>query len=271
MHAHPLVTCLAAHLVLAAAFGLAARQAAAAPEKMLLDFDSGFDFAKVAASDAKVSEAKRDGGSALALATGHAQDWPGVTLKAPGGAWDLRAYEFIALDVRNTGASAVTVHCRVDNDGADGVTNCNTDAVPLKPGETGVLKVTFRRRPRGLEGVKLFGMRGYPVDQGGQGTIDPSKIVGLVIFVARPSEDHAFEVDSIRAGGAFVAPAEPPMTAEKFFPFIDTFGQYVHREWPGKTHSLDELRQAAEAEEADLAARPGPGYWTCLPVVARFR
>ncbi len=247
--------------VLAVAIGWAAGETALAAEKMLLDFDKDFDFAKVQASDAKVSAAKRDAGAALAVATGHAQDWPGVTLKAPGGSWDLSAYEFLALDVRNTGSSAVTVHCRVDNEGADGAKNCNTESIALKPGEAGTLKVTFKRAPPALEGVKLFGMRGYPVGQGGQGTIDPSKVIGLVIFVARPGEDHTFEVDSIRAGGTFAAPREPALTAGTFFPFIDTFGQYVHREWPGKTHSLEELAKAREAEEADMAARPGPANW----------
>ena len=43
-----------------------------------------------------------------------------------------------------------------------------------------------------------------------------------------------------------------------FFPFIDRYGQFRHREWPGKVHSDDDLRRVREAEACDLAAHPGP-------------
>ena len=39
---------------------------------------------------------------------------------------------------------------------------------------------------------------------------------------------------------------------------IDRFGQYMHKDWPGKTHSEDELAEQREREAADLAAHPGP-------------
>jgi hypothetical protein len=48
---------------------------------------------------------------------------------------------------------------------------------------------------------------------------------------------------------------------EKFFPFIDEFGQYIHRDWPGKTHSPDDLAAARNEEEKDLAENPGPPNW----------
>jgi hypothetical protein len=47
----------------------------------------------------------------------------------------------------------------------------------------------------------------------------------------------------------------------RFFPFIDTFGQYIHADWPGKTHQLSDLQRARAAEEADLASHPGPSDW----------
>jgi len=56
-----------------------------------------------------------------------------------------------------------------------------------------------------------------------------------------------------------------------FFPFIDEFGQYIHKDWPGKTHSVAELIAHSAAEEKDLAANPGPdqrnlyGGWTAGP------
>ncbi len=61
------------------------------------------------------------------------------------------------------------------------------------------------------------------------------------------------------------------MKTEEFLPCFDKFGQFKWREWPGKTHSDEELKAGMAAEEADLAAHPGPadrnkfGGWTKGP------
>ncbi len=231
-------------------------------ENVLFDFEKGFAFSKVAARDATVSAAKANGGMALRLETGHKDAWPGINLPAPKGKWDLAAFEYVALDVRNVGRNKATLCCRVDNSGADGRRNCNTDKISLEPGESGVLKVVFRRKPTWASDIKLFGMRGYPKAFGAnEPAIDPSRVINLVLFVARPKQDHAFEVDNIRAGGTYVPPKEIGMTAKSFFPFIDAFGQYIHKEWPGKTHSVEDLHTRREAEAKGLAARPGPPRW----------
>lgn len=252
--------CLPVLAALVAVVAFSATPASAA-DRVLFDFENAFDASKVPVTNGTVAPAKRDGGTALAVTTGHKEPWPGVALAAPGGTWDLTAFEYIAVDVRNTGTSAVTVNCRVDNTGANGTENCCTDSVALKPGETGMIRVAFHRRPKGPEGIKLFGMRGYPVPQDSKGSIDPAKVTQLVIFVGRPTEDHTFEIDNVRAAGTYVAPKDSLIEPAKFFPLIDTFGQYIHREWPGKTHAVTDLADARAVEEANLKAKPGPKSW----------
>ena len=235
---------------------------APAAETVLFDFDKGFRFDKVAARDTRVSKADAGGGAALRLDTGHRDPWPGIDLPAPKGTWDLSAFELVALDVRNVGTNAATICCRVDNRGADGRRNCCTGHLTLEPGARGVLTVPFRRKPTWATDIKLFGMRGYPRAFGAtEPSIDPRRVVNLVLFCARPKHDHAFEVDNIRAGGAYEPPKEQAMTAKSFFPFIDTFGQYIHKDWPGKTTSVDDLRRRREEEAKELAAKPGPANW----------
>ncbi len=51
------------------------------------------------------------------------------------------------------------------------------------------------------------------------------------------------------------------LNADKFIPFIDQFGQFIHSDWPGKTHSLEEMQQRKQAEEKQLAENPGPDNW----------
>jgi len=230
-------------------------------DEALFDFAPGFDVSKIVTIDAKASLSKSASGAALAVTTGHKEQWPGVTLKAPKGTWDLSKFEFLEMAVKNTGSAPVTVNCRADNEGADGSRNCCTDRVTVKPGESATLRVQLVRKPAGPAEVKLFGMRGYPVPMDGPNMIDPAKVTQLVIFVAKPGADHAFEVGAIRAGGKYAGPKDLPVTAEKFFPFIDQFGQYIHRDWPGKTHAATDLDDQLKEEAAALRGRPGPKNW----------
>jgi hypothetical protein len=233
----------------------------AGADEVLFDFGQGFDVSKVVTSDAKVSVSKVAGGAALAITTGHKEKWPGVTLKAPKGTWDLSKAEFLEVTVRNTSAGPTTVNCRVDNEGANGTLNCCTDRVNVKPGESVTLRVQLVRKPAGPAGVKLFGMRGYPVPMDASNGIDPAKVTQVLLFLAHPVYDCTFEVGAIRAGGKYVGSKDIPVTAEKFFPFIDQFGQYIHRDWPGKTRAVTDLDEQKKEEAAALKARPGPKNW----------
>jgi hypothetical protein len=230
-----------------------------AADQVLFDFGRDFDLSKVATSDAKV--AKAPSGPALRVVTGHQQSWPGATLPAPGGRVDLSAFGHVALEVKNVGEAKVTVHCRVDNPGADGAKNCVTGTLTLEPGQSGTLKVPLKRSAESkLEG-KLFGMRGYPHAPGTQDAVDPKNIAQLLVFVSKPTVDHAFEISRIRASGTYTPPTAWVTDADPFFPFIDTFGQYKHKDWPGKVHSLAELQQRRDAEAKELTANPGPKDW----------
>ena len=234
---------------------------ACAGELMLFDFEKGFDAAETVRRDLKLSTVAEEGNTRLRLETGHKEEWPGIDLPASKGTWDLSAFEFVALDVRNVGTNEATLCLRVDNEGADGRRNCNTGSLTLKPGESGVLKVEFNRKPKMAADIKLFGMRGYPKPFGyREPAIDPSRVINLVVFVGRPKADHAFEVDNIRAGGVY-EPPEVAATAANFFPFIDTFGQYIHKDWPGKTKSVEDLHRRRDEEAKALAAKPGPKGW----------
>jgi hypothetical protein len=226
---------------------------------ILFDFDKDFDFAAVKGTDVKVSESKGPGGSALRLETGRKEPWPGINLPAPKGHWDLSEYKFLAIEVKNVGGNNVEVCCRVDNPGADGTKNCVTGSVQVAPGKAETLIIELPRKP-GKAKLGLFGMRGYP-GGGADRSIDPTNVVNLVIFVPNPTEDHVFEIDNIRTQGKYEPQPSVMDDPNKFFPFIDEFGQYIHKDWPGKTHSLKELTERRSAEAKELAAKPAPPGW----------
>lgn len=241
--------------------GLLLAGSACAADLVLFDFDQNFNIARLTAHDATLSEVKSAAGRALHVVTHHQQPWPGVTLPAPGGSWDLSPFAQVAVRIKNVGTKRFSISCRVDNPGADGVKNCVTSSLRLEPGQADTLRVPLKRGADSKLGGKLFGMRGYPVAVGGPGTVDPKKVTELLIFIAKPTMDHTFEVEDIRATGEYTAPTASVADAEPFFPFIDTFGQYKHRDWPGKTKSLADLAAKRAAEAQELAAQLGPKDW----------
>ncbi len=214
----------------------------------LFDFGSTFDTSSVQTSDARVSLAES---STLKIQTGHEAPWPGITLKSPDGKWDLSTYETISFEVANRGNEPVTVNCRVDNPGADGTNHCVNGNVTVAPGASDTLTVRVFPVPWKLDApLELVGMRAAPTHSG---KLDPSNVTQLVLFVNHPKQDHTFEIGAIRASGHIQI-----LDASTFLPFIDEFGQYIHKDWPGKTHSIKELTTYRKAEEQDIEAHPEP-------------
>jgi len=194
---------------------------------------------------------------------GHTAERPGVTFHSPGGRWDLTGRAELETTVKNLSERAVTVHLAIDNPGSKRAErqNCCIESVAIPAGEEAAVRLKIRARVPAALQEKLRGMRGTPggFASGGRGTVDPADVAGISVYVYRPSADCVLEVSSIVAGGS---PAFPlPQRVDDLFPMIDRFGQYMHKDWPGKTHSDYDLKKAIEAERADLAAHAGPKGW----------
>lgn len=231
---------------------------------VLFDFEQGPDLAKIEQRSVTASYETVGEGRALRIASTTKDQWPGLTLTAPKGKWDASAFTTIEMDVTNLGENALSVALRADNPGADGVKNCVTGHLDLKAGESGTLRQELTRKPAAVAPIEFFGMRGNPFGSGNNPrTVDAANLTALLVFVPKPKEDHLFRVDNIRLAGEYTAPVVETgeWTKETFLPFIDTFGQYIHRDWPGKTHSLEELHARRDAEAAELAAGPVPPSW----------
>jgi hypothetical protein len=237
------------------------------PETALVRFDGAFDIDAIPKRDVTVA---RGDGDTLNIRSGHAKTWPGIDLRPKNGHWDLSKHRYLALDVRNRGSNAVTVCCRVDNPAVKGKLVSNQGSIEIAPGRSDILLVDFKRHPEAPD-IEIIGMRAGPFGIPHKSTtIDPGNVVQLVVFVPRPKAEHHFTIGNVRAGGIYVPPAAPT-DPEKLFPFIDELGQYIHKDWPGKTRSAEEMRTSGQREEAGLARYPGPadrnryGGWTAGP------
>ena len=101
---------------------------------------------------------------------------------------------------------------------------------------------------------------------GGFGSIDAKDVRQVAVYINKPTLPHVWSVKRIVAldGKGVAARPIPPwakMKKDEFFPFIDKYGQFKHRDWPDKVHSDADFARQRAKEEKDLAAHPGPKGW----------
>jgi hypothetical protein len=256
---------------------------AARADENVLAFDRTFDLSKVTlVGEANVALATEDerapgrpGGTVLRVHTNRWGGVAGVELPAPGGKWVLSKWNCLYADVKNVGDHQLKLRCRVDNPGKEHgfIQNLlpagifvNGD-ICLEPGQNGTIVVELRRHKPDWIPFELTGMVCKPWGQAASsdpntpGAIDPANVVDICIYVRKSVADQAFEVSSLRAGGAYKEPDAILKDPAKFFPFIDEFGQYIHRDWPGKIHAAGDLAKTKDAEAKDLADHPAPENW----------
>jgi len=216
------------------------------------DFARALGAATITATDARIAWST---GPAVALRveTGRKERWPGVTLEPAAEPWNLAQHEHVAVAVKNLGAQPLTIECRLDSPAGEGSPKRVNARTTLDPQAARTIMVRLYPTPFQLtEPIELIGMRRAPAEKP---VIDPSAVNRLLIYTVQPESNHVFEITSIQPGGRIRT-----IRNEEFFPFIDEFGQFIHKDWPGKTHSLAELRQHTQAEERDIAAHSPSGW-----------
>ncbi len=230
---------------------------AAEPQQVLADYQTHCPVSAIETRDATIELAPDK--PVLQVQFGHKQAWPGITFKASQGAWDLSAYGQVVVEVTNLGTQPGSFGVRVDTPETQGKNVALQQSVTLAPQETQEVRVRMRPKLPPQLADKLFGMRGFPGGWQEKGGTDPARITQITVFTGKPTVDHRLQLGPVRACGA--RPAAAPDDPAKLFPMIDTFGQYMHADWPGKTHSPEDLVQHRQREAADLAAHAGASEW----------
>ena len=124
--------------------------------------------------------------------------------------------------------------------------------------------------------LAIVGMKNTPFDMlyespGAKGVIGNAmpvgtRLTGISFTLRDPVKSWNYGIRRIVAvPGEPVWPRFPEWanySKDRFFPFIDKYGQFKFKDWPGKIHSDDDLKKARTAEAKDLAAHPGPADWS---------
>jgi hypothetical protein len=230
----------------------------------IIDFEDGFDLKLVNASDASFELIEKDDNHFLKVYTGFEIRSPGVTLlEDKNNPWKLDGYAQVEADVTNTGEEFMKVQLFVGNDPDPTTKNQCSNYVDLSPGETKTLTVDLSWTPWIFDPqTDISGMRGIP----GKIKTDLEAVNELTFISRYAKSNKEFTIDNIRAVGKIEV-----RDTTGFFPFVDEFGQFIHKEWKGKIHSLEELHQSVQIEQEDLLKYPEPknlnkyGGWTSGP------
>lgn len=227
-------------------------------DQTLFDFADGAAVAALANRDVTFESAKGTGGPVLRVTTGTEYTWPSIYIRKEGG-WDLSAFGEIQIPVKNLQGKPVTVFCRVDSQPKTGGGKrlSRIFRVLVEGERSDVLRIPLSalNNASGLKASDFFGMRGLPF-LGADGMYCEN-ILEVVVYVDQPKEKHLLEYSNPVATGSSSAlsiPANP-------YPFIDRFGQFMHKDWPGKIKDEADLKSRYDFETKDLAANPRPSEW----------
>lgn len=209
--------------------------------------------------------------------------YPGVAVRGEWNLSDFNAVEVVVIHRDEKGQLPL----RVRLDGPTGRLKGEKDTY-ITSTEVSGKGTTTCTVPIRLARFQTTGMRRTPWDRGGLvSTLEGNKIVSVSVYMPRPLLDWKWGIQKITLKKADLAntivakeivpfrspteedyrsyfdpnPAWETMTEEEFFPFIDVYGQFKYKDWPGKIHSDADLQKAKEVEAADLAAYPGPKGW----------
>jgi hypothetical protein len=188
----------------------------------------------------------------------------GIRLQPGKGSWNLESFAEIAVQVRNLGTGNVRVILRLDDGEIENLApqqrqGADFEAVisPL-PEPVWLVVRLGDKQPSPLAG-KLVSMMAPPPEFVRPGRVDGARVTAVSVFVPDPESEHTISVGPVIARG--VPAALRYLSVERAFPFIDEFGQYVHRDWAGKIHKESDFVERRRQETADLAAHARPADW----------
>jgi len=168
--------------------------------------------------------------------------------------WDLATYLYLVADIHNCGTQEVTIICRAEDPEYAGWHHFAESVARVGAGETTSVLVFLKRKNPPAENLRTIfpGMNalpdGYmPLWSG----LDPSRITKVVLGLESSGTDLKLELSRLRAVGICDATA---LLAPDYFPFIDSYGQFRHADWPTKIHSPNDFSSQWTAEAASLKA-----------------
>ncbi|MDO8540767.1 MAG: beta-galactosidase [Opitutaceae bacterium] len=191
------------------------------------------------------------------------------------GQWNFSNYSYLAADVKNLQGTTLTLRILYRGHDFSGEKRYAYDDCTLSPGRVCTIRCPINL----IEGYDSDGTPiqfngpmwwpwGRPVNpQKSPRALDPTTVYEFQLAALPSKTPISYSVKNIRLEESRVHPntgrhLAPDPVRPRFYPFVDQFGQYMHWEWPGKTHNEAELIASIKQEKQDLEAHPRPANFT---------
>lgn len=251
---------LASLALLATAAACAVAADTPTPARTLADWKT-WPVSTVTANDAK-AEPGADGWLVVRAQKGGGR--AGIIVRPDEKAWDLETFTEIAVPVRNLTDQPLRVVLRVDDDTTAEIPSVKhkggiyTTTLPVSK-DASWLFIPLGSQKTSPLAEKFISMRANPPEFFRRGTLNGAKITAVWVFVPHPQAEETVAVGPVVARGK--VPRLDTLTFEQVFPFIDEYGQYIHRNWPEKIIADQDFAERLAREEKDLAGHARPSNW----------
>ncbi len=181
-------------------------------------------------------------------------DPPVLRLSGP---WDLTQYTHI--EVKLVGGNAygnIDVNLKMEGDGSFQAKK------RLRAKDTMEWIIPLPLSPVDPEiSNNLKGMRATPFSiEGVTSDLDYSKVDKILVSFDKGLKGTKLGI--VEIAGVHRVPVPQPkwfgMAEDEFYPFIDQYGQFIHKDWPGKTMKDEDLLAAHRKEMDFMENNPGP-------------
>lgn len=168
------------------------------------------------------------------------------------GVWSLGRYIFIDCEVENLSSEIQLAELMINGD------RWTMGGVYFKPGDKKIVRtIIMRQNPNRKQLAQFPNMNGHP---GGSiklwwKSYEPDSIKTISIHLPLSQKGDVIRIGNVAASDEFKTYSDEEYKA--LMPMIDEFGQYIHKEWPGKIKNKEDLLAADSREVADLKANPG--------------
>ncbi len=179
-----------------------------------------------------------------------------IRIRPSDGLWDASAYRFVRCEIENTGSAPQLVELGF------GTFDLTLGGTLVSPGEKKTLKaVIYRNRhPEYIDSLFPV-MHGKPdgVLRGWMNSTYDS-IEYIKLLFPGSQESASVSIGRIWLEDDYILYTADELK-DKYYPFVDRFGQLMTRDWPEKISEEKDLLDEEEKERADLETFPNPAGW----------
>lgn len=180
------------------------------------------------------------------------------------GNWNLKNFSQLIVTIHNLETSDLSLSFSLENTNVDRSNKKNMFLMNIDIPSNAIKSITLnvpRKLPYSDVKAKLDGMQTSPYELCRIPTdLDPEHVSSILIYASSKCEWGLQKIEAIT--GEYSLPSWMLLSESVFFPFVDKYGQFKYKDWPGKVYSDNDLKENLLAEQKDLTKHKGASNWS---------